>query len=159
MKVKLNPSNFLPGYKKLRIRRAVRRQQLNRTDYKCMECDETFCNRQELRQHNRMHDAECSFKCNDCGRYFRSKASRRQHRSMHTGELPYACPLCEKSFRLRNSLKSHLVGHTQGPKAGESKDQTQNSTKKFNFSFCKNLFRSENRWHNDRGPAHSNQRR
>lgn len=85
------------GYKKLRIRRAVKRQQSNRAEYKCMECAETFSNRQELRQHNRMHDAECSFKCNECGRYFRSKASRRQHRSMHTGERPYACPLCDKS--------------------------------------------------------------
>lgn len=89
--------SYILGYKKLRIRRAKKRQQSNRTEYKCMECDETFSNRLELRQHNRMHDAECSFKCNECGRYFRSKASRRQHRSMHTGERPYECPLCDKT--------------------------------------------------------------
>lgn len=79
------------------MRWAKKRQRSNGIEYKCKECDKTFSNKPDLRQHNRMHDAEGSFKCNDCGRYFRSKAIRRQHFSVHTGELPYECPLCDKS--------------------------------------------------------------
>lgn len=47
-------------------------------------------------------------------------------------------------FRLRNSLKSHLVGHTQGPKAGEFHGLAQVYIN-FNFSFFGNRFRFENR--------------
>ena len=64
----------------------------------CDSCDNTFTQKDDLKQHLITHTGENPYKCKFCEKAYARKDHLTRHIKTHTGEKPYHCDFCEKSF-------------------------------------------------------------
>ncbi|CAM4671695.1 unnamed protein product [Lepidochelys olivacea] len=67
--------------------------------HKCIDCRESFHEKQELLAHGRVHRREKSHPCAECGERFKHQSELSKHQRSHTGESPHSCGECGKSFQ------------------------------------------------------------
>ena len=80
-------------------------------NFPCEECDQVFCDTQELRNHLSSHHKEL-YRCMKCDTVSRSVRSFFNHtQTQHA--VSYRCPYpdCEDTFLLKTSLRNHTEKH------------------------------------------------
>lgn len=83
------------------------------SDFKCKECDKSFCRYAELMKHMQtQHSDEQPHKCPICGKEFKLLKEMRSHMSRdHEDSTPFECSRCEKKFRFYAELSEHSKSH------------------------------------------------
>uniref|UniRef100_A0A8C6S7R0 C2H2-type domain-containing protein n=1 Tax=Neogobius melanostomus TaxID=47308 RepID=A0A8C6S7R0_9GOBI len=74
--------------------------------YMCPFCQKSYCTKQGLQKHSRVHTGERPYSCSLCSKTFSHKESLVLHMRIHTGERPYICSICEKDFSDPATFKS-----------------------------------------------------
>ncbi|XP_059608623.1 oocyte zinc finger protein XlCOF26-like [Phlebotomus argentipes] len=78
------------------------------------DCTMIFTTRSNMMRHFRKkHENPRVFSCLDCQEVFRRKDQLRRHRMQHTGQFPHVCDVCGKGFLNLKAFKSHGVVHRQ----------------------------------------------
>lgn len=98
-----------------------------RKRFKCRECDKSFCNSTELREHELFHSSggQKCFSCGICNMGYTSKASlishvKRKHKEDGTMFNWSYCSLCQKGFHSPSLLQEHMNEHCEeSPLKGE----------------------------------------
>ena len=80
--------------------------------FSCQICRKTYCNKQSLNQHMKVHDESKALKCDVCFKLFSHKSGLTRHYRIHTGEKPFACQVCDKKFSQKSSLLNHQAVHS-----------------------------------------------
>ncbi|XP_056387561.1 gastrula zinc finger protein XlCGF57.1-like isoform X2 [Hyla sarda] len=80
--------------------------------FACTECERSFSNKYNFRNHLKFHTGESVFSCPECDRVLETANSLETHMRVHTGEKPYKCEKCNKSFSTTGNLKAHYRVHT-----------------------------------------------
>ncbi|XP_060590768.1 zinc finger protein 782-like [Ruditapes philippinarum] len=81
--------------------------------YQCSECDRSFHDAGNYRQHMRVHDeTDIPYECPECKRRFRHKCTLKVHMRIHTGEKPFKCEICDATFKISSGLQTHMRKHT-----------------------------------------------
>lgn len=81
--------------------------------YQCSECDRSFHDAGNYRQHMRVHDeTDIPYECPECKRRFRHKCTLKVHMRIHTGEKPFKCEICSATFKISSGLQTHMRKHT-----------------------------------------------
>ena len=75
------------------------------------DCNETFRNQVELKNHVNRHLKEYPFECDQCPMTFQKQDSLTTHYRSHTGEKPFQCEICDKSFTSEKNKKVHVQRH------------------------------------------------
>ncbi|XP_049835558.1 uncharacterized protein LOC126279123 isoform X1 [Schistocerca gregaria] len=79
----------------------------------CHSCNETFPNRQQFKQHLKIHPDAKMMKCKYCGKGFEKPSQMRLHIRIHTGSKPFQCDVCGMRFAAKSSLTKHRKTHTK----------------------------------------------
>ena len=75
--------------------------------WKCETCNETFDERKNLKEHEKVHGIKNP--CEKCGKGFEKAWSLKQHIStFHEGKKPFICDFCGNSFGRKDNLKDHI---------------------------------------------------
>ena len=77
--------------------------------FMCKHCQQTFRDRNELRNHSTHHKMEF-YRCLLCAKIFRSIRSFESHQKTHS--VRYTCTVCHNTFELKSSLKNHMAVHS-----------------------------------------------
>ena len=75
-----------------------RKQKLNKKEFKCNICEETFEFKAKMVIHRKVHNGEKPYSCDVCTKSFSLKDVLKAHQRIHTGIKPFSCELCNKSF-------------------------------------------------------------
>ena len=75
------------------------------------DCNETFRNQVELKNHHNRHIKDYPFECDRCTMTFQKQDSLTTHYRSHTGEKPFICEICDKSFTSEKNKKVHVQRH------------------------------------------------
>ena len=75
------------------------------------DCNETFRNQVELKNHHNRHIKDYPFECDRCPMTFQKQDSLTTHYRSHTGEKPFVCEICDKSFTSEKNKKVHVQRH------------------------------------------------
>ncbi|XP_064870821.1 zinc finger protein 189-like [Oncorhynchus nerka] len=75
--------------------------------HQCSQCEKSFKQKAQLKQHESIHTGEKPYHCFQCGRCFNQSGALKQHERIHTGEKPYHCSQCGKCFTRSGKLKEH----------------------------------------------------
>ena len=77
----------------------------------CDICCKTFCNKDSLTRHMKIHSGIKPYSCSVCKLEFARGDQLKQHmRAAHLNEKPYKCPYCAMSFKYSIYVKRHLKG-------------------------------------------------
>ena len=82
-------------------------QHLKEYPFECDQCPKTFQKEASLTVHYRSHTGEKPFKCEICGMSFTSEKNKKVHVQRHQGSLPYKCEVCNMTFQSRSHLFKH----------------------------------------------------
>ena len=110
----------------------LRQHSVKHSDQKfhCAECDSSFCTRNYLQRHMKMHNNELEkpFKCETCGKAFSMRWGLKRHRQMHVAESAFQCNKCDKTFLFAWKLEKHLLTHASGANSAgtENNSATRN---------------------------------
>lgn len=101
---------------------------INVNKYKCDECDSTFFNRSNLRDHvETMHLKMYNIICHTCQMSFETKQSWEIHKKLiHPEGSQLKCEICFQLFAAEEQLTKHMQIHCQ-PKNVNSDKQTNES--------------------------------
>ncbi|NXF21325.1 ZN629 protein, partial [Rhodinocichla rosea] len=67
--------------------------------HKCLECEKSFSQSNNLICHHRIHTGERPYECGQCCvKGCRDSSDLTVHQMIHTGERPYECPESGKRF-------------------------------------------------------------
>ncbi|XP_030050077.1 zinc finger protein 184-like [Microcaecilia unicolor] len=80
--------------------------------FTCLECGKSFCLKQDLTKHQRIHTKP--FLCTECGKGFSMMRSLTKHQRTHMEGKPFTCTECGKNFSLLASLTKHQQIHIEG---------------------------------------------
>ena len=80
-------------------------------DYKCEQCNATFCRKEKLNLHLQGHAGEKPFQCDTCSKKYLHKKSLANHRCQGVPKSVPQCLVCGKMFKLNKYLKQHLAVH------------------------------------------------
>ena len=75
------------------------------------DCNETFRNQVELKNHHNRHIKDYPFECDRCPMTFQKQDSLTTHYRSHTGEKPFVCEICDKTFTSEKNKKVHVQRH------------------------------------------------
>ena len=75
------------------------------------DCNETFRNQVELKNHHNRHVKDYPFECDVCHMTFQKQDSLTTHYRSHTGEKPFVCEICDRSFTSEKNKKVHVQRH------------------------------------------------
>lgn len=77
------------------------------------QCDSSFANNGQLKNHIRSHTGERPFACDhpNCNKRFTRNEELTRHKKIHSGEKPYPCQICKKKFGRKDHLKKHVKTH------------------------------------------------
>ena len=77
------------------------------------QCDSSFANNGQLKNHIRSHTGERPFACDhpNCNKRFTRNEELTRHKKIHSGEKPYPCQICRKKFGRKDHLKKHVKTH------------------------------------------------
>lgn len=78
----------------------------------CLECNNSFYAKNELKRHQLRHQGVRPHKCTLCEAAFYTNTALKRHSRSHTQERPYKCKLCDKDYVNSGSLKEHQRTHT-----------------------------------------------
>lgn len=79
---------------------------------KCQACDKVFKDRKKLNVHiKRDHLLERQHKCSQCEASFFQSTELKDHMVKHTGLRSFKCAVCTKAFSRAKSLREHMKIH------------------------------------------------
>ncbi|XP_022107181.1 zinc finger protein 345-like [Acanthaster planci] len=79
----------------------------------CDKCTRAFTTKEDLEQHQQVHNVAKAYQCQHCHKLFQNPSSLKKHTRLHTDGKIYACEYCDKSFAAAAYLKTHLRLHTK----------------------------------------------
>ncbi|XP_041356790.1 zinc finger protein 665-like [Gigantopelta aegis] len=113
---------------------------VNNTNFRCVQCDDTFPTTDKLKAHVLLHTGEkqpincplcdlvCPTKnwysrhkikkhfknhmCSACGKQFSNNVDLNRHTMLHTGNFKHKCEICGKGFIRLAKLNIHMCMHT-----------------------------------------------
>ena len=84
--------------------------------FQCQQCDKTYSDRSNLRQHNMSKHDGVKYACNQCDQQFFKQRSLKTHiQSQHDG-VKYACNQCDYQATLQRNLTRHIQNIHEGVK-------------------------------------------
>ena len=83
--------------------------------FACDRCEMTFQKQDSLTTHYRSHTGEKPFVCEICDRSFTSEKNKKVHVQRHQGNLPHKCEICGMTFQSRSHLIKHATSHSRKP--------------------------------------------
>ncbi|XP_050412171.1 zinc finger protein squeeze isoform X1 [Patella vulgata] len=103
----------------------------------CPTCLKPFRSKQQLSQHDLVHNGLRRHQCSYCDKCFKQLSHLQQHVRIHTGEKPYRCNVegCERAFAQLSNLQHHLRNHDDQVKKA--------STKQFKCVICHRCYTNE----------------
>ncbi|XP_018402916.1 PREDICTED: zinc finger protein 572-like isoform X1 [Cyphomyrmex costatus] len=101
------------------------------SDYKCDTCGKVFLNKNNLKQHSKIHcEDRLVFPCpyDNCHRFYFFKSNLEQHiKNNHLGQKVY-CHICSVGLTTNAKLKQHIQRHYEPKK--EKKNKVQRKKRK-----------------------------
>ena len=82
---------------------------LDKSIYKCQECDYTSYNSNKVTVHMRSHSGEKPFSCQLCNYRSTHNSNLRRHMTVHSSKMSYKCLKCSYSTKWQSSLKRHII--------------------------------------------------
>ncbi|CAJ1082830.1 zinc finger protein 135-like isoform X1 [Xyrichtys novacula] len=120
-------SEFAPSFCEKEQLQNHNRIPVEEKPFVCSVCGQRYRYKHTLNIHMRLHSEGKHIKCPVCKKSFLWQAEIERHMRTHTGEKPFSCQFCGMRFAVSSNLNSHLQVHT-----GE---------KPFSCSVCKASFR------------------
>lgn len=81
----------------------------------CQICNK-YIRHQNLKNHQKRHDAVSRFKCDFCSTGFYVKQEMVEHMWNHRSDKKFKCPQCSQGFNFGSSFKRHLLSHSTDPR-------------------------------------------
>nr|CDS29390.1 zinc finger protein [Hymenolepis microstoma] len=76
---------------------------IERKQFSCDVCGNTFSQKFYLQRHKREHTGERPNSCKECGKGFSQKSHLTRHLLTHSGERPFTCNICGNQFALNHN--------------------------------------------------------
>ncbi|TRY95664.1 hypothetical protein DNTS_026194 [Danionella cerebrum] len=80
--------------------------------HKCKYCPYAAADSSSLKKHLRIHYDERPFKCQICSYASRNSSQLTVHLRSHTGDAPFQCNQCDAKFKINSDLKRHSRVHS-----------------------------------------------
>jgi KRAB domain-containing zinc finger protein len=83
---------------------------VQRKEYKCVECGKIFLNYQKFYQHKKMHEGIIR-RCAQCPSTYKSRSGLKYHSKTHRDLRQFECHHCHTTFTTKISLITHMTEH------------------------------------------------